>query len=173
MSYFIKIKVVAMSSLKTIIFIIIIGSASQGFAQTNSITITNADNKTTTFSLDDMRSFPQTILNVEGEDGVNHNYSGVDLYTLLSKAGVSFGKDVRRQTLTSYMLIKAADNYSVVYALTEVDSFFSSKKIILAFLKDDQPLTPNFGPLQIIATGEKKHARLIRQVTEIDIRKVQ
>ncbi len=161
-----------MKSLK-VLLLIIIAFSSRGFTQTGSITIINADNKATKFSIDELKSFPQTTINVEGEDGSKHNYTGVDLYTLLSKAGVGFGKDVRRQTLTSYMLIKAADNYNVIYALAEVDSFFSSKQIILASLKDNKPLPENFGPLQIIATGEKKHARLIRQVTEIDIRKVQ
>jgi len=43
--------------------------------------------------------------------------------------------------------------------------------MILALIKDENLLPQGFAPLQIITTGEKKHARLIRQVTEIDIRK--
>jgi hypothetical protein len=98
------------------------------------------------------------------------NYTGVDIQLILNKAGVSFGKDVRRQTLTSYMLIKAGDNYSVIYALAEVDSLFSNKKMILASLEDGKPIPSPFGPLQVIATDEKVHARLIRQVTSIIIK---
>lgn len=161
-----------MRSLKVFLVILIIGFSLQGFAQTNLISVINADNKTTTFSLDDLKSFPQTTLNIEGEDGTPNSYVGVDLYALLSKAGVPFGKDERKQTLNSYMLVKAADRYSAIYALIDVDTAFSDKKIILALLKDGKPLPENFGPFQIIATGEKKHARLIRMVTEIDIRKV-
>ena len=71
------------------------------------------------------------------------------------------------------MLIKAADSYSVIYALAEIDSFFSSKRMLLAVSKDDKPLPENFGPLQLIATGEKRHARLIRQVTDINIKRVE
>jgi hypothetical protein len=149
-----------MRSLKAFLCIILIGFLLPGLAQTNSITVTTADNKATTFSIDDLKSFPQTTLNVEGEDGAPHDYAGIDLYALLSKSGVAFGKEVRKQTLNSYVLIKAADNYSVIYALTEVDTFFSGKKMILASLKDGNPLPENFGPLQIIATGEKKACKI-------------
>ena len=162
-----------MKPIKIFSIVSIIIFSQQCLAQTNSVNITNADNKTTTFTLTDLQSFPQTTLNVAGEDGVMHNYTGVDLYALLSKAGVAFGKEVRKQTLNSYMLIKAADSYSVIYALAEIDSFFSSKRMLLAVSKDDKPLPENFGPLQIIATSEKRHARLIRQVTDINIKRVE
>jgi hypothetical protein len=162
-----------MKPVKIILFISVIIFSDQCLAQTNSINITNAGNKTTTFTLADLQSFPQTTLNVAGEDGVMHNYTGFDLYAVLSKAGVAFGKDVRKQTINSYMLIKAADNYSVVYALAEVDSFFQPRKYWWLLRKDDNPLPANFGPLQIIATDEKRHARLIRMVTDINIIKVQ
>jgi len=162
-----------MKPIKIFSIVSIIIFSQQCLAQTNSVNITNADNKTTTFTLTDLQSFPQTTLNVAGEDGVMHNYTGVDLYALLSKAGVAFGKEVRKQTLNSYMLIKAADSYSVIYALAEIDSFFSSKRMLLAVSKDDKPLPENFGPLQIIATGEKRHARLIRQVTDVNIKRVE
>lgn len=134
------------------------------------VNITNIENKTTAFSVTDLNALPQTTLNVNGEDGAMHNYTGVDINTLLNKAGMFFGKEMRRQTLNSYMLIKAADNYSVLYALAEVDSFFSDKKMILASLKDGQPIPPQFGPLQIITTGEQVHARLIRMVTDIIVK---
>jgi len=162
-----------MKPIKIFSIVSIIIFSQQCPAQTNSVNITNADNKTTTFTLTDLQSFPQKTLNVAGEDGVMHNYTGVDLYALLSKAGVAFGKEVRKQTLNSYMLIKAADSYRVIYALAEIDSFFSSKRMLLAVSKDDKPLPENFGPLQIIATGEKRHARLIRQVTDINIKRVE
>ncbi len=162
-----------MKSANTFFIVLLIFFSATCFAQTNSVTITNEDGKSTVFSFAELQSFPQTTLNVEGEDGAMHNYTGVDLYDLLGKAGVPFGIDVRRKTLSSYMLVKAADKYSIIYALAEVDTFLSNKKMILAYLKDNHPLPDNFGPLQIITTGEKKHARLIRQVTAIDIKKAE
>jgi hypothetical protein len=153
--------------------LIIVCSLNSSVAQIASVKIINTSGKTTTFSFVDLEAMPQTTLNVEAEDATPHDYSGVEIQFLLSKADVALGKDTRRQTLDSYMYIKAADSYSVIYALTEIDTAFSGKKMILALMKDGKALPQNFGPLQIIATGEKKHARLIRQVTEIDIRKVE
>lgn len=162
-----------MKLLNTLLLTGIILFSNKSLSQTDSITVVNAEKKKTTFTITDLKSMPQTTLNVEAEDGTPHNYSGVEIQLLLTKAGVSFGKDVRRQTLNSYLFIKAIDNYSVLYALVEIDTVFSGKKMILALMKDNKPLPQNFGPLQIITTGEKKHARLIRQVSEIDIRKVE
>jgi hypothetical protein len=156
----------------TLLIIISISSQLSLFAQSAliSVDIINAANKTTTFSAADLNALPQTTLSIKAEDGTVRNYTGVDIQLILNKAGVSFGKDVRRQTLTSYMLIKAGDNYSVIYALAEVDSLFSNKKMILASLEDGKPIPSPFGPLQVIATDEKVHARLIRQVTSIIIK---
>ncbi len=91
------------------LFVGIFVSAHVLFAQTKdiSVNIINTENKTITFSAADLNSLPQTTINVKGEDGVTHNYTGVDIYLLLNKAGVFFEKAMRRQTLNSYMLIKA------------------------------------------------------------------
>ncbi len=154
-----------------IFFIILIGKYS--FAQSDTLKVVNAENKTIIFTNPDLQRLPQKILKIDGEDGVPHSYSGVDIQLLLNKAGVSFGKDVRKQTLDSYMYIKAADGYSVIYALAEIDTAFSNNQIILALMKDGNILPQNYKPYQIIATGEKKHARMVRMVTEIDVRKAE
>lgn len=79
-----------------------------------SVAVTNTANQITTFSAAGLNALPQTTVSVKTEDGAEHNYTGVDIQIILNKAGVSFGKDARRQTLTSYMLVKVADNYSVI-----------------------------------------------------------
>lgn len=144
---------------------------SKSFTQAGSIRILNTENNATAFTVADLQKLPQTNLSIEGEDGATHIYSGVEIQMLLNKAGVSFGKEMRKTILNGYMFIKAADNYSVVYALTEIDTSFSTRKMILAIMKDGTPLPQNAAPFQIIASGEKIHARLIRMVTEIDVRK--
>lgn len=143
------------------------------FAQIDTLRIVNDQNKKVKFTSSDLQEMPQTMLKIGGEDGLPHTYSGVEIQFLLSKAGVSFSKENRKQNLNSYMHMKAADGYSVIYALTEVDSALSTKQMILALMKDEKALPQNVGPFQIIATGEKKHARMIRMVTEIDVRKAE
>ncbi len=119
------------------------------------------------------KALPHTTLDVKAHDEKVHSYSGIDLPLLLRKAGVSLGDSAKKKTVSKYILITAADNYSVVYALAEIDSVLSQKKMILADEQDGKPLPTNAAPYQIISTGEKIHARMIRQVTSIAVRNAQ
>jgi len=80
-----------------------------------------------------------------------------------------FGAEGRRETLMSYLVDAAADRYRVIYTLPETNSLFSGKKMTLSHLKDPEPIPGNFGPLQIITAGDKKHARLVRQVEAVGV----
>lgn len=135
-----------------------------------SITISNEDNKTTMLSVDDIKALPHTTLQIKAHDEKMHDYQGVDMNLLLRKAGVTLG-DSAKKTVGKYVLITASDHYSVVYALAEMDSVLSHKKIILADEVDGKALPSNATPFQIIATEEKIHARMIRQVVSISVRK--
>ena len=145
------------------------------FAQSSprSLTISNTNNITTLLSAEDIKAMPHTTTTLKAHDEKMHEYSGVTLYSLLQKAGVSLGDSAKKKTAGSYVLITAADNYQAVYALAEVDTIMSDKTIILADAEDGKPLPPNALPYQIIATGEKIHARMIRQVVSIAVRKAE
>ena len=114
---------------------------------------------------------PRTSLTIKGHDEQTHKYSGVLLSSLLQKASVQLGNAAKKQTASSYLFIKAADGYSVVFALAEVDTLFTNKTIILADEQDGKAFPDNAKPFQIIATDENIHARMIRQVKEIAVRK--
>ena len=94
---------------------------------------------------------------------------GVLLATLLQKAGVTLGKDLKGKNLTKYILVGAADGYQVVFALAELDSDFTDRLIILADKVDGKLLAPGEGPFRIIVQDEKKPARCVRQVTGIRV----
>ena len=114
---------------------------------------------------------PHTSLTIKGHDEKMHTYKGVALAILLQKAGVLLGDAAKKQTASSYLLIKASDDYKVVFALAEVDTLFSNKTMNLADEQDGKTLPDNAKPFQLIAAGEKIHARMIRQVKEMDVRK--
>jgi hypothetical protein len=57
----------------------------------------------------------------------------------------------------------------VVFALPEIDSAFTEKQIVLAFLKNGKPLDEKEGPYRIVMPDEKRMARWIRQVTTLKI----
>ena len=138
---------------------------------TGVLTVTNADHATTSLAASDIKNLPHTMLQVMAHDGKQHTYTGVALSVLLQKAGVLMGDSAKKKIVSSYVLITAADNYTVVYAMAEVDSVLSNKKIILADADNGQPLPANALPYQIIATNEKIHARMIRQVVSVEVRR--
>jgi hypothetical protein len=55
-------------------------------------------------------------------------FEGVALEAALEKAGVAFGQTLKGKRLASCLLVEAADGYTVVIALPEIDSAFTDKK---------------------------------------------
>jgi DMSO/TMAO reductase YedYZ molybdopterin-dependent catalytic subunit len=119
--------------------------------------------------INDLQQYPQTEVTRKDRDGKDHTYSGVILSTILQKAGVTLGKDLRGENLTKYVLVEASDGYQVVFALAELDKDFTDHTIILASLVDGKPLPPADGPFRVIVQDEKKPARCIKQVTGIKV----
>ncbi|TDQ11272.1 molybdopterin-binding protein [Pedobacter metabolipauper] len=117
----------------------------------------------------DLKQFKQVTVIRKDRDGKDHTYSGVKLFDLLLKAGVTLGKDLRGENLTKFALIEASDGYQVIFTLAELDSEFTDRAIILADRVDNQLLPVADGPFRIIVQDEKKPARCIKQVTAIKI----
>lgn len=117
----------------------------------------------------DMQGYQKTEVSRKGKDGKEHTYTGVLLTTLLQKAGVPSGKELRGKNLKKYLLISASDGYQVVFALAETDKDFTDNNIILAVTADGKPLDAKEGPFMIITPDEKIPARCIRQITEIKV----
>ena len=88
---------------------------------------------------------------------------------LLSLAGVQLGDTLRGPRLTEVLLVEAADGYRVAFELTEMDPAFATREIILADKRDGKPLAATEGPFRIVAPGDKRPARWVRQVTAFRI----
>jgi hypothetical protein len=67
------------------------------------------------------------------------------------------------------LLVEAADGYKVVFALAEVDPAFATREIILADKRDGRGMDAKEGPLRIVAPGDKRAARWVRQVTALRV----
>jgi DMSO/TMAO reductase YedYZ molybdopterin-dependent catalytic subunit len=111
---------------------------------------------------------PQQRIEASAHD-VSGIWEGVALVDLLRAAGVPLGEKLRGRNLLLYVRIGAADGYHVVYALAELDPGFRDAKAILADRHNGKPLDAKEGPFRIIAAGEKRPARWVRQVTSIDV----
>ncbi len=108
----------------------------------------------------------EAVLN---DHGKQIGFEGVLLHDVLARNGVDFGKGLRGKLLSSYVAALASDGYEVVYALAELDPTIVDSGIIVADKRDGQPLAPNEGPLRIVAPHDKRPARSLKLLREIDV----
>ena len=126
------------------------------------------DGKKVALQQADIETLPHVKVTV-----ASSTYEGVDLRTLLEKAGVEFGETLRGKRLASCLVVEAEDGYRVVFALPELDPAFIDKQITLVFLKDGKLLDDKEGPYRIIIPNEKRMARWVRQVKVLKVVTIQ
>lgn len=121
----------------------------------------------------DLAKLPRGKLTVTGQD-LNAEFEGVNLRDVLKLAGAKIGNNqLRGKEMANFLLVEAADGYKAVFALAELDEEFNSKGIMLVDRRDGKPLSGNEGRLRIVVPGEKKHARWVRQVITLKVKKAQ
>jgi hypothetical protein len=146
--------------------VLIVAIAAPAAAQT--LTITAADGHATTLSAAQIAAAPH--VNVTADDhGTPAKFEGVPLAAILTTAGIQLGDSLRGPRLAEVVFVTAADGYKVAFALAEADPAFAAREIILADKRDGKLLGPKEGPFRIVAPGDKRPARWIRQVTELKI----
>ncbi|MFT3681733.1 MAG: molybdopterin-dependent oxidoreductase [Ferruginibacter sp.] len=142
-------------------------------AQTDSSVVLTVEGdipKTVTFTAAQLAAMNKTEVRAMSMSGESHVYTGIVVADILKAAAV-IGPSTHRDNLTKYMLVRSADNYQVLFSLTELDSAFSGRTIILANLVDGKPLPESKGPYRMVVPGEeKRQARWIWGVTTFIIR---
>jgi hypothetical protein len=136
--------------------------------QCQQITIQIANGKQTVLARSDIESLPHIKVETHGPEN-KATFEGVALKTILERGGVEFGHTMRGKGLASCLLVEAADGYSAVFALPELDPDFTDKEVVLAFLQDGKSLDAKAGPYRIVVPDEKRMARWVRQVTTLKI----
>lgn len=96
----------------------------------------------------------------------NQTYAGVLLIDLLKPLGVPdkpHGKEFRL-----YVVVEGADGYQALFSLGEVTPDVHDGTVLVADSLDGKALGDN-GPLQLVATGEKRPARWVRNLAAIRV----
>lgn len=119
----------------------------------------------------DLELLPHQTVDAVEHSGEKAQYTGVPLYQILKSAGVPMGEQLRGPALSFYIVVIASDGYQAVYALPELDPLANEGPVILADQKNGEPLDASIGPLRIILPKEKRHARWVRQVIKIEVRR--
>ncbi|MBD3626888.1 molybdopterin-dependent oxidoreductase [Cyclobacterium sp.] len=120
--------------------------------------------------VDDLMQMGPEELRIKDKDGNRLTFKGVNLSKVLEKAGAPTSARIRGENLAKYILIHAKDGYQAVFSLTEVDSSFTDAMVLLVFQEDGKPLPPGIGPFRLVVPHEKKQARWVREVIEIEIK---
>jgi hypothetical protein len=128
--------------------------------------VIDAEGHTTAVSATQIVGLPHLTVTVPEHDATVQ-FDGVSLANVLTLAGIQLGDKLRGPRMTETLLVEAADGYKVAFALAEVDPAFAVRDIILADKRDGKPLDAKEGPLRIVAPGDKRAARWVRQVTAL------
>ena len=137
-------------------------------AVAQTLTVTTADGRSATLTVAQISAAAHVTIAAD-DHGAQTKFEGVPLATVLTMAGIQLGDSLRGARLTEVLLVTAADGYKVSFALAEADPVFATREIILADKRDGKPLDAKEGPFRIVAPGDKRPARWIRQVTELKV----
>jgi hypothetical protein len=114
-----------------------------------------------------LAALPHVSVTVHNEHTkADETYSGVPLIDLLTPLGVNEkprGKDFRL-----YVVAAGSDGYEVVYSIGEVTPDVGTATVIVADSENGQPIASD-GPLKMVATGEKRPARWVRNLAAIRV----
>jgi DMSO/TMAO reductase YedYZ molybdopterin-dependent catalytic subunit len=123
--------------------------------------------------LEALRAYPPTSVQVSY--GTSHGtesavFVGVPLLALLDAAGLP-PADHKSDTLRDYVVVTGSDGYEVVIALAEMLPAFGAQSVLLAYLRDGNPLGAS-GMAQLVVPGDKAGGRYVRNVTRIELRSI-
>jgi hypothetical protein len=112
---------------------------------------------------------PRTSVSATDPDKQVATYAGVSLASALRDAGAPLGDALRGASARAYVIVGAADGYSAVFALGELQTTAPACAPLVADARDGAPLDAKSGPLRIVAPCDVTHARWVRGVTSLTI----
>jgi hypothetical protein len=137
-------------------------------ALAQTLQIIDVDGHATAVTAVQIANLPHVTVDVHDHD-TPAQFEGVPLASLLATANIRLGDALRGSHMSDALLVEAADGYKVVFALAEVDPAFATREIILADKRNGKALDAKEGPFRIVAPGDKRPARWVRQVVTMKI----
>jgi hypothetical protein len=116
-----------------------------------------------------LRAMTPDTIRASAHGGPQQVFVGPSLAAVLRTAGVRLDS-LRGPALRQYVLVEASDGYRVVFAIAELSAGLTGRRVILAHTVDGAPLPADEGPWRIVAEGDLRPTRWVRQVTALRLR---
>lgn len=134
-------------------------------ALAQTLTVTNAEGKVTTFTPEALAALPQA----EAKLGGKTVYVGASLSAVLREAGVPQGPRLHGKPMQAFILVTGKDGYRAVLSIAETDPSFRDGPIIVAGATKAGPLNDKEGPLRLVIDTDARPDRGVRQVESIKV----
>ncbi len=133
------------------------------------LTVQGVSGKTVVLSAADLAQLPQKTITATAH-GAPATFEGALLTDVLAKVDLPSAEKFRKMAASYYLLVEAKDGYRAVFAWAELDPTFMDKAVYVVTKRDGKELPEKDGPFEVVAPGEKRGARWVRQVTALKIR---
>lgn len=134
-------------------------------ALAQSLTVTNAEGKVTTFTPEALAALPQG----EAKLGGKMVYGGASLTAVLREAGVPQGPRLHGKPMQAFIVVTGKDGYRAVLSIAETDPSFRDTPIIVADRTRAGPLDAKEGPFRLVIDADARPDRGVRQVESIKV----
>lgn len=136
------------------------------------LTVTLADGRSQGFTRAALEALPAEQASARLRDGAPFNVPGVSVTALLKACGLDLSQRLGAGNVVGHALVaRSADGYRAVFGLAEVDPHFGHAPLMLNWKNaDGTPLPARVGPLQMIATGENRPGRWVRQLVALEVK---
>lgn len=112
-------------------------------------------------------ALPQAEARFTGH-GQSLDCTGPSLASVVAAAGLPSGGELRGAAMQQGVLARGADGYAVLFSLGELDPLLGNGRVIVATRCAGKPIAADTGPLRIIAHGEERGARSVRNLIRIE-----
>ena len=119
----------------------------------------------------DLKALPHVSAGIHNpHTNADESYSGVRLSDLLAKMDAPLGTELHGFALASYIVATGSDGYQAIFSLAEVDPSFHPGEILVADTMNGAPLDATTGPFRLVVTEDKRPARSVRNLVEIELK---
>ncbi len=121
-----------------------------------------------TLTLEQLSALPQSEAKARFHDQ-GWACTGPRLAIVMEAAGATPSGDLRGAALTAAVLAQGADGYSMQFSRGELDAKLGNAAVIVALACNGKPIAEADGPVRLIAGGDQRGARSVRQLVQLKL----